>query len=230
MMSKISNLIFNGEKHYLTSSYGKRTQISTAAGATSSFHYGTDYGTYSKKLMQYAIEDGMVLSCGVASDGAKYVWVSYPRIGKKLLHYHLDSVLVKKGQSVKKGTRLGKTGKTGKVTGIHLHLGVKDLKTDKYEDPEIFAKNYTPPKKYSAGVYKVTANVLNVRNGAGTSYAVKRFSSFTANAKQQIKKLNSGKACNGYVKGVICTVSKVSNSCWGKTPSGWISLEYCMRV
>lgn len=135
-MSTISNLIFGGAEHYITSKYGARSTIKTSAGNTASFHYGTDYGTNGKKLPQYAIEDGKVLSCGRASDGALYVWVSYPRIGKKFLHYHLDTVSVKTGQAVVKGTKLGTTGKTGKATGIHLHLGVKDLKTDKYEDPE----------------------------------------------------------------------------------------------
>ena len=229
-MSIISNLIFNSQRHYITSPYGKRKVISTAGGDTSSFHYGTDYGTYSKKLAQYAIEDGTVLSCGKAADGAKYVWVSYPRINKKFLHYHLDSVCVKKGQSVKKGTKLGTTGKTGKATGIHLHLAVKDLNTDKYEDPEVFAKSYIPPFVYKTGTYRVNTTVLNVRSGAGTGYAVKRFNQFTANARYQIKKLNSGKACNGYVKGLVCTVSRVSNNCWGKTPSGWVCLKYCERV
>ncbi len=229
-MSTISNLIFKGEKHYLTSPYGKRKAISTSAGSTSTFHYGTDYGTYNKKLMQYAIEDGNVLSCGVASDGAKYVWVAYPRINKKLLHYHLDSVLVKKGQAVCKGTKIGKTGKTGKATGIHLHLGVKELDTDKYCNPETFSKEYSPPKVYTTGNYKVQANVLNVRNGAGTSFAIKKFSQLTQNARQQIKKYNNGKNCNGYVKGVECYVSKIANACWGRTPSGWICLKYCVKV
>lgn len=229
-MSIISDLIFNGERHYVTSSYGRRNTISTASGNTSTFHYGTDYGTYSKKLVQYAIEDGTVLSCGVASDGAKYIWVSYPRIGKKFLHYHLDSILVKKGQAVKKGTRLGKTGKTGRATGIHLHLGIRDLKTNAYEDPEKFAEKYTPVQTYTTGTYKVNADVLNIRSGAGMNYAVKKFNQFTANAKLQIKKLNLGKSCNGYVKGVVCTVSKISNTCWGKTPSGWICLKYCTKV
>lgn len=229
-MSKISKLIFAGEKHYVTSAYGKRNVISTSSGTTSSFHSGTDYGTYNKKLPQYAIEDGKILSCGTASDGAKYVWVEYPRIGKKFLHYHLDSIAVKKGQSVKKGTLLGKTGKTGKATGVHLHLGVKDLKTDKYEDPEKFAASYEPPVQYKTGTYKVTANVLNVRSGAGTGYPIKTFGSFTQNARAQILKLNSGKRCNGYVKGVVCTVTKIGNDVWGKTPSGWICLKYCERV
>ena len=129
-MSKITNIIFNGKSHYITSAYGKRTVLKTSAGTTNPFHYGTDYGTNGKKLAQYAIEEGTVLSCGRASDGALYVWVKYPRINKKLLHYHLDRINVKSGQGVKKGTLLGYTGKSGKATGVHLHLGVKDLSTE----------------------------------------------------------------------------------------------------
>ena len=74
------------------------------------------------------------------------------------------------------------------------------------------------------------SGALNVRSGAGTTYGVKTFSQFTANARAQIKKLNGGSACNGYVNGVVCTVSKVSNEYWGKTPSGWICLKYCTRI
>ena len=109
-MSTISNLIFKDKYNYVTSPYGKRRSFGTSAGVTSTFHYGTDYGTNGKNLPQYAIEDGTVLSCGTASDGAKYIWVSYPRTGKKLLHYHLSEICVKKGQSVVKGTLLGKRG------------------------------------------------------------------------------------------------------------------------
>lgn len=141
-MSKISNLIFKDAKHKVTSSYGKRNIIKTSAGTTSSFHRGTDYGTYNVKLPQYAIENGTVYSCGTANDGAKFVTVKYPRINKRFIHWHLDSYKVKKGQSVKKGTLLGYTGKTGKATGIHLHLGIIDLKTGNYIDPEVYAKEY----------------------------------------------------------------------------------------
>lgn len=147
-MSKISNLIFNNADHYITSTYGKRSVISTSAGSTSNFHYGVDYGTNNKKLPQYAIENGTILSCGKASDGANYIWVKYPRINKKFLHYHLDSISVKAGQTVSKGTLLGYTGKTGKATGVHLHLGLKDLTTGNYEDPEAFAKTYTEPDTF----------------------------------------------------------------------------------
>ena len=102
-----------------------------------------------------------------------------------------------------------------------------------YIDPEKWFKNeYTAPaakKKYTTGNYKVTkATVLNVRKGAGTKYAKKTFSQLTKDAQKKILKL-TGEKCNGYVKGLTCTVSKIKGS-WGKTPSGWICLDYCERV
>lgn len=126
-MSEISKRIFNGASHYITSPYGQRKSISTSAGSTASFHYGTDYGTNGKKIAQYAIEDGYVFAAQRAQDKALYVWVIYPRIKKAFLHYHLDSYKVKAGQTVKSGTLIGYTGMTGKATGIHLHLGIRDL-------------------------------------------------------------------------------------------------------
>ena len=226
-MSSVTDIIFNNEKHYITSPYGKRDVISTSAGETSSFHSGTDYGTYGKKLPQYALEDGTVLSCGTASDGANYVWVYYPRTGKKLLHYHLDKIAVRTGQTVKRSTLLGTTGMTGKATGIHLHLGVKDIKTNQYEDPEVFAKTYKASQK--TGIYRVNTEILNVRTGASTAYPVKKFSRFTQEAQKQIVSL-CGYKCNGFVKGVVCDVYQVENFCWGRTPSGWICLDYCTEL
>ena len=149
-MSELSNLIFHEGKHYMSSPYGKRAVISTKKGATSSFHNGTDYATYKVKLPQYAIEEGEVLSCGkdTANANALYVWVKYPRLGIKLMHYHLDSIKVKKGQKVDSNTVVGNTGATGRATGIHLHLGLKLLSGGGFIDPEKwFAENYTKPSK-----------------------------------------------------------------------------------
>lgn len=148
-MSTVSNLIFHNASHYVTSKYGYRYPINTSAGKTNPFHSGTDYGTNGKKIAQYAIEDGSILSCGKASDGALYVWVSYPRLKVKMLHYHLDSIKVKAGQIVNANTLLGYTGKTGKATGIHLHLGIKRLSGGDYIDPEKWSKNeYTAPDSF----------------------------------------------------------------------------------
>lgn len=236
-MSTLSNLIFHNAKHYVTSPFGPRKTISTAAGNTSSYHSGTDYGTNGKKLTQYAIEAGTVLSCGTADDGAKFVWVSYPRLGVKMLHYHLDSIKVKTGQAVTANTALGTTGKTGKATGVHLHLGLKRLSGGGYIDPEAWsAKEYKAPtaasapasSKYKPGDYKVTAALLNVRTGPGTNYSRKRYVQLSADARAKIKKL-AGSSANGYVKGMTCTVYEVKGS-WGRTPSGWICLDYCKKI
>ncbi|MGN1194579.1 MAG: M23 family metallopeptidase [Acutalibacteraceae bacterium] len=246
-MSELSNLIFHNAKHYISSPYGKREVISTSAGNTSSFHNGVDYATYGLKLPQYAIANGSIISCGTdwAYGGAKYVWVKYPDLGVKMLHYHLDSIAVKSGQAVNQNTVLGCTGKTGKATGIHLHLGLKLLSGGDYIDPEKWWKESNPlcqnvtssvseeknssVKKYLTGNYKVTkANVLNVRTGAGTSYTKKTYSQLTADAQKKILTLAGYKA-NGYVKGLTFTVSEVKDN-WGKTPSGWVCLDYCEKI
>lgn len=152
-MSKITDLIFNGANHHITSAYGKRKVINTTAGDTASFHSGTDYGTDNKKLPQYAIEEGYIMDASRAADGALYVWIIYPRCKLAMLHYHLDSYAVYAGQKVKKGTYIGDTGMTGKATGIHLHLGIKSLanvsnvNAVKYAD--LNKISYTDPEKVS---------------------------------------------------------------------------------
>ena len=184
-MRKISNLIFKNASHKVTSNYGWRKVISTSAGNTSSFHNGTDYGTYGKKLAQYAIENGTILSCGTDKLGGKYVWVKYPRLNVKMLHYHLSSVNCKTGQSVSRGTLLGYTGMTGKATGIHLHLSIYDLSKGCYVNPEGF--NYTEPNTSSStnflgerGYFKLGDKHPNV--GKIASFMRKTFPSYTKKA------------------------------------------------
>lgn len=82
---------------------------------------------------------------------------------------------------------------------------------------------------YKKGDYEVACNLLHVRAGAGTNYKKKTFAQLTKNAQEQIKKLNKGNGADGYVKGVQCTVSQVKDN-WGKTPSGWICLDYCKKI
>ena len=132
---KLADKIFNRTDWYVTSPFGNREPIKTVNGITTSFHDGCDYGTHREKWPQYAIEDGQIIDCGIANDSAKYIWVNYPRINKKLLHYHLDSICVTSKQKVKAGTLLGYTGKSGLATGIHLHLGMQDSNGNIFQDP-----------------------------------------------------------------------------------------------
>jgi murein DD-endopeptidase MepM/ murein hydrolase activator NlpD len=129
MMSKISNLIFKGKPHYITQGF-------------SNHHNGTDYGTYRKKIPQYAIENGVIRYVGVDKYGSKYVMINYPRINKTFLHGHFAKIFVRTGQSVDSNTVLGLTGMTGKATGIHLHLTIIDNNTKADLDPELYAKEY----------------------------------------------------------------------------------------
>jgi len=83
--------------------------------------------------------------------------------------------------------------------------------------------------KYKTGDYRVNTDVLTVRKGPGTNYDYVRFNQLTTNAKEQVL-ANCGYNANGYVKGVECTVSEIKNEIWGKTPSGWICLDYCVKM
>lgn len=97
----------------------------------------------------------------------------------------------------------------------------------KAETPE--TKPAKTKKTYPTGNYKVTkARVLNVRKGAGTKYPYLKFDELTKDAQSQVRSLLGGEV-NGYVNGTVFTVSEVKNG-WGKTPSGWVSLEYCEKI
>lgn len=241
-MSTVSKLIFKTGEHYITSPFGYRT-----LNGTKSMHNGVDYGTHGKKIAQYAIEDGEIISAGM--DDAKhnyglYVWVKYPRLGVKMLHYHLDKICVKAGQKVNSDTILGYTGTTGNSTGVHLHLGVKRLSGGDYIDPEKWSKDEykapqkqtttaSAPTKYKIGSYKVKTDLLHVRTGAGITYSKKSFDQLTKSAQSKILSLNHNKKANGYVRDLTFDVSEIKTAdgyTWGKTPSGWVALEYCVKI
>lgn len=84
-------------------------------------------------------------------------------------------------------------------------------------------------KKYTPGNYRVTADLLNVRTGAGTNYPALKFKQLSKDAQAKILKYNQNKKANGYVKGMTFTVSRVIRE-WGETPSGWVCLKYCVKI
>lgn len=91
----------------------------------------------SKNNYIIAIEDGTVSSVSYQANGAGYyVYITHDN-GFKSFYAHMvkDSIVVKTGQKVKKGDRIGTMGTSGSSTGVHLHFGVKS-KSGIWVDPK----------------------------------------------------------------------------------------------
>ena len=147
---KLISKIFKREDWYVTSNFGYR--ICSFHGKE--HHNGTDYGTNTQKWPIYAVEEGYVQLIHKGTTGyGNYAWIRYPRINVSLMHAHMDSICVKNKQKVKEGTLLGFVGKTGNATGIHLHLGMTEIGSDKWINPHTY--NYEPNNKEEITKYIV---------------------------------------------------------------------------
>jgi murein DD-endopeptidase MepM/ murein hydrolase activator NlpD len=112
-----------------TSPYGVRR---TFNGSIASRHFGLDYdGAVGQPIV--AANDGVVVLAG-----ADYYWTGncvFLDHGNGLftVYFHMSKLSVQTGQRVTRGQQLGLVGATGRVTGPHLHFGVKLLGV--YVDP-----------------------------------------------------------------------------------------------
>lgn len=88
------------------------------------FHKGIDFVSENKNV--YSTCDGTVRVVSYDEGG----WGNYISIGDsqgmRHIFCHLDKVYVKPGDAVTRKTVLGIMGKTGNVTGVHLHYQLND--------------------------------------------------------------------------------------------------------
>ncbi|WP_241033753.1 peptidoglycan DD-metalloendopeptidase family protein [Vibrio maerlii] len=82
-------------------------------------HNGTDFAM-SVGNPVYSTGDGKVILVRNHPYAGKYVVIQHDSV-YKTRYLHLNKILVKKGQSISRGQRIGLSGKTGRVTGPHLH-------------------------------------------------------------------------------------------------------------
>lgn len=93
---------------------------------TKGYHQGKslDFGYCSHKYQDImCIGDGKVLRVETQKTGGNCIFVKHES-GIVSLYAHLDSMVVKKGQKVTLGQKIGTMGESGQVTGMHLHFGL----------------------------------------------------------------------------------------------------------
>ncbi len=97
--------------------------LRTFNGKKQSQHYGMDIdGRIGDPV--YAANAGVVVMVRDNYAAGRTVMIHHG-LDVYTTYFHLSSMDVKPGQKVKKGELLGKVGKSGRVTGPHLHFGVK---------------------------------------------------------------------------------------------------------
>lgn len=128
------------KKLRITSKYGNRT-ITVNGKTTTGFHRGIDITADPNNRNEdiVAFADGVVDS--LVRVGRQYGTACYVRLkhsnGKHTLYYHLksNSIVVKVGETVKQGAKLGVIGTTGNSTGVHLHFQIDKGSSATSEDP-----------------------------------------------------------------------------------------------
>ncbi len=97
-------------------------------------HSGLDVRVKSRTPIR-ASAHGVVLAVGDYFFNGKTVFVDHGN-GLITVYCHLDRIDVQPGETVRKGQRLGLSGKTGRASGPHLHWSV--ILNGAMVDPELF--------------------------------------------------------------------------------------------
>ncbi|MGL6022789.1 MAG: peptidoglycan DD-metalloendopeptidase family protein [Chitinophagaceae bacterium] len=99
----------------ITSKFGQRS--------TKRWHYGVDIKVNYRDTI-FNVWDGVVAYASYDHRGyGRYVTIKHFN-GFTTIYAHLDSILVKSGDSLFYATPVGLGGKTGRATGVHLHFEI----------------------------------------------------------------------------------------------------------
>jgi murein DD-endopeptidase MepM/ murein hydrolase activator NlpD len=104
----------------------------TLNGKKQSRHYGLDLGGATGAPVAATNAGRVVLVRDCWASGLSVVL--FHGAGTFSTYYHLSKALVREGDEVERGQRIAQVGKSGRVTGPHLHWGVKVAGL--YVDPE----------------------------------------------------------------------------------------------
>ena len=157
----MSNGNFRG--YTITSNYGNRVHPVTKK--PDSFHRGIDLAKAHLSPIKPFIP-GEVTVAGDASNirgfGASYGLIVAIRDKNNVTHLyaHLDKVLTHVGKKVTTEDVIGLQGKTGRVTGSHLHYEVRSSGVNDTVDPLLYIEEYE--KKELVSLKNITGRECNV--------------------------------------------------------------------
>ncbi|MCK4747492.1 MAG: M23 family metallopeptidase [Bacteroidales bacterium] len=137
------NPISSADPFWLTSTYGFRSDPFTHRRTA---HHGIDLaGPYGLDI--HTTGDGTVISAYYNRHGyGKEVLVDHG-FGYITRYAHLEEILVKPGQKLKRGEVLGTLGSSGRSTGPHLHYEVR--KNHRTVNPMYFFYENLDPREYT---------------------------------------------------------------------------------
>jgi murein DD-endopeptidase MepM/ murein hydrolase activator NlpD len=107
------------ESGYISSLYGQRTDPFDGNQAS---HHGLDFAG-APGTQVFAVADGIVSSAGLDGGYGRLVEVTHGN-GYVTRYGHNAKLLVRPGQTVKRGEPIALMGSTGRSTGTHLHFEV----------------------------------------------------------------------------------------------------------
>ncbi len=122
-------------KGYITSYYGYRRDPIT--GRQDTFHDGIDIAVRAGTPVRATASGTVTIARNVGTYGL-LVEIKHGNYGYSTRYAHNSKILVKPGQTVKKGDLIAYVGSTGKSTGPHLHYEVR------YKNKTVNPRNYLP--------------------------------------------------------------------------------------
>lgn len=119
-------------KCYVTQEYGLTDYARSSAGKVAyknfpgGMHPGVDFGTNLVHLPAVSVISGIVVRASLDGGWGNHVEVK-GNDGWNRQYAHLNALLVKVGDVVAPGTRVGLVGSTGNSTAVHLHYGNRKM-------------------------------------------------------------------------------------------------------
>ncbi len=167
----------------VTSPFGYRRHPVTGRR---SFHNGVDYGGAIGAPV-YAIAEGKVIQTTRTTYGGKKIVIRHLD-GTHSYYLHLHRIMVRQGQYVKAREQIGQIGRTGRVTGAHLHLGIKSS-AGKWQDP-LRKKMIATPRLKS----KRMKRYRKQKSG------IKKLMNITENYKKMLVEMEKGPQSRNFLK------------------------------